>query len=103
MDFTYIVRFTEQMKIYKQSGIIPEARVREDEWLEERLERHLNPIESIEVLRKEGVCLLINQDRVPGGGMIKLTTNITARKQMEEDLRVSLVDTERAGQAKPEF
>jgi signal transduction histidine kinase len=35
--------------------------------------------------------------------MIELATDITARKQVEEDLRVSLVDAERTGQAKTDF
>lgn len=35
--------------------------------------------------------------------MIKLATDITARKQVEEDLRVSLVDAERTGQAETDF
>lgn len=63
MDFTYAVRFTEQTKIFTQSSIIPKFRVREDEWLEERLERHLNPKGPIEVLRKEGGGLAPHQWR----------------------------------------
>ena len=51
----------------------------------------------------EGVWLLINEDRVPDGGMIELATDITARKQVEEDLRVSVVDAERTGQAETDF
>jgi signal transduction histidine kinase len=51
----------------------------------------------------DGVWLLINEDRVPVGGMIELATDITARKQVEEDLRVSLVDAERTGQAETDF
>ena len=35
--------------------------------------------------------------------MIELATDITARKQVGEDLRVSLVDAERASQAKSDF
>jgi hypothetical protein len=71
--------------------------------LEERLERHLNPKGPIEVLRKEGGgWLLINEDRVSGGDMIKLATDITARKQAKENPRVALVDAERADQAKSE-
>jgi two-component system cell cycle sensor histidine kinase PleC len=40
---------------------------------------------------------------VPDSGMIKLAINFTARKQVAEDLRVSLVDAERASQAKSDF
>jgi signal transduction histidine kinase len=35
--------------------------------------------------------------------MIELATDITARKQVEEDLRVSVVDAERTGQAETDF
>jgi signal transduction histidine kinase len=35
--------------------------------------------------------------------MIKLAINFTARKRVAEDLRVSLVDAERASQAKSDF
>ena len=35
--------------------------------------------------------------------MIKLAINFTARKRVAEDLRVSLVDAERTGQAETDF
>ncbi len=83
------VTFEDQMKAIVARDLVPEAQGREDEWLRERLERHRSPKGPFELLRQDGIWLLIHEQRLPDGGMITLGTDITERKAIEESLRES--------------
>lgn len=94
--------YREFLRAVIDGGLIPEAEGREDEWFEERVARHADAGKSFEIQHRDGY-LLVNEYRMPDGGRATVATDITARRQSEEDLRSALIDAERANQAKSEF
>ena len=79
--------FENHMKDMLARDQVPEARGSEDEWLRERLDRHHKPRGPFELLRQDGIWLLVHEQRLPDGGTITLATDITERKTVEEQLR----------------
>ena len=79
--------FENHMKDMLARDPVPEARGSEDEWLRERLDRHHKPRGPFELLRQDGIWLLVHEQRLPDGGTITLATDITERKTVEEQLR----------------
>ena len=83
------VSFHDHIRAALDAGLYPEAEGREDEWLTERLARHRDPAAPFELARQDGRWLLINEQKMPGGGTVTIATDITERKQAEEALRES--------------
>ncbi|MCZ6861518.1 MAG: PAS domain S-box protein [Alphaproteobacteria bacterium] len=79
--------FEVHMKGLLARGLVPNAHGREDEWLRERLDRHRNPEGPFELLRQDGIWMLVNEQRLPEGGIITLATDISERKVVEGQLR----------------
>tara|TARA_R110000787_G_scaffold23762_3_gene67714 strand:- start:129584 stop:131068 length:1485 start_codon:yes stop_codon:yes gene_type:complete len=94
--------FKDHLKTLVERGLAPEARGREAEWMAERLTRHRNPTGPFE-LQREDVRLLVDEQRLPDGGIATLYTDITELKRAEEDLQNALVVAERANHAKSDF
>ncbi|MBT5894777.1 MAG: PAS domain S-box protein [Rhodospirillaceae bacterium] len=72
--------YQDHIKALLAQGLFPEARGREDEWFQERMERHLNPAEPFEVPRDDGNLMLINEQRLPDGSVIMISTDISELK-----------------------
>lgn len=73
-----------------KEGYYPEAFGREEEWLEERLERHLHPPEEpFEQHLASGEWILVSEKRLPNGGIMGVRTDISALKQKEHEIRTS--------------
>jgi len=68
-------------------GCYPDAEGREGDWLEERLQRHRNPRGLFEVERQNGLWLLIDEQRMPDGGIVSIATDVSAQKMAEQALR----------------
>ncbi len=68
-------------------GQVTDAVGNEAEWLAERLRRHREPGEPFEVRRADGRWLMIREERLPDGGTVTATTDITALKDSETRLR----------------
>jgi signal transduction histidine kinase len=79
--------FESHMKGLLARGLVPNAQGREDEWLRERLDSHRDPKGPFELLRQDGIWMLIHEQRLPEGGIITLATDITERKAIDEQLR----------------
>lgn len=60
-----------------------------ESWVEDRLSRRKNPAGSFEMAREDGTVILINEARLPDGGMITMAVDITAQKEAERALRES--------------
>jgi PAS domain S-box-containing protein len=70
----------------------PDAIGREEEWYEERLERHRSANEPIEILRQDGRWILLNEQRLPDGSTATVSTDITRLKSVEQ-IKDELVST----------
>ena len=76
--------FEEHMRIIIAEGLIPEAVGHEEAWLKNRIERHRNPKGPIEIARKGSKWLLTNEQRLPDGGIISITRDISERRRAEQ-------------------
>ncbi|MDP6953693.1 MAG: PAS-domain containing protein, partial [Alphaproteobacteria bacterium] len=76
--------FEDHIRVVVAAGLIPDAERREEAWLKERVDRHRNPKGPFEVSRQDGKWLLTNEQRLPDGGTISITVDITERKQAEQ-------------------
>jgi len=81
--------FTGFIRALLEKGLITDAVGREEEWFEERMARHRNPGRPIEIPRKEGVWIQVHEQRLPDGGLIHLSADITALKKSEQALEQS--------------
>ncbi len=93
----YVVPGTPYETLMRQlvkNGMFPEADGREEEWLAERIDQHRNPRGNLEIKHRNGVHLLVAEERLPDGGIATLATDITervkaerAREELEAQLR----------------
>ena len=74
------ISFTEFTCIALQNGIYAEAEGCEEEWYQERLQMHRNPIGQFEQERGDGTWLLIHEQKIGDGSTITISMDITARK-----------------------
>ncbi len=89
------VLYEDHLRAGLALGNYPEAIGREDAWLQERLDRHRAPGQPFELARQDGRWLLINEQRMPDGGLAIIAADITAQKQAEAALRHARDDLER--------
>ncbi len=79
-------RYEEHLRAALSGGRVPEAAGREEEWLRERMARH-NAGGSAEVRRLNDRWMLVTEHRLPDGGTITFSMDISAQKQVEIALR----------------
>ena len=90
----------EVMRTMIAKGLLPEAVGHEEAWLRERLERHKNPGDPVEIARQDGIWLLTHEQRLPDGGTIIISQNITERKRAEEQVRTLNAELEQRVEAR---
>ena len=88
-SITLGMTFEELIRIIVANGLVPEAAGREEAWLRERLERHRNPGDAVEIARQDGIWLLTHEQRLPDGGSITISQDITERRRADAALRAS--------------
>ena len=79
-----------------ERGDIPAASRNVDSWVKERLEMHNNPQGPYIQYRSSGDWLQINERKTHDGGIVAITTDITALKKAEqaaEDAKARLADS----------
>jgi class 3 adenylate cyclase/HAMP domain-containing protein len=79
-------RFESIIREAAESGLIPEAEGRIEEWVAERLERHHNPGEPHVHQLRHGLWLLISERKTATGGTVAVYADISELKQREEEL-----------------
>lgn len=79
--------FEEVIRAMVATGALSEAVGREEEWLAERLEKHRNPSGPFEVARADGSWILVSDHRLPDGGHLSISLDITEQKRIEAELR----------------
>lgn len=82
-------KFESIVRESANSGLIPEAEGRVDEWVAARVERHQDPGEPHVQQRKDGRWIRISERKTEGGGTVAVYTDITEIKRREEELRES--------------
>ena len=75
--------FAELVRAQTRNGLIPAAFGREEEWIAERMERHLHPRDEFEVERSDGIWLRVREERTANGGTFLTATDITETKVIE--------------------
>ena len=83
------VRFEDILRGSAARGQHPDAVGRTEEWVKERLHRHLNPGDPIEQDRGDGQWLLICERRTSEGGIVGTWTDISRLKAQEAALIAS--------------
>jgi len=82
-------RFEDYARAVLEKGLPLDAVGREEEWLQDRLERHRNPRGPFELPRTDDTYYLINEQRLPNGGIAVIGTNIAELKRTQKALKAS--------------
>ncbi len=83
------VPFETHIRAMVAAGLAPDAVGREEAWIQERLEHHRHPRGPFEITRQGGQKILVYEQRLPNGGMVTMSTDITGLKRAEAALRES--------------
>lgn len=83
------VPYENHLRAAVDRGQILDAVNREEEFIRERLERRKNPGAPFEMHWRGDTWLLTHEQRLPDGGIVTVSTDITRQKQAESLLRVS--------------
>ena len=70
-------------------GVVTEAIGKEEQYIQERVRQHRNPMEMIVRQLTDGTWYIINEARTPDGGIAVTQTDITVLKDAEKALRES--------------
>jgi PAS domain S-box-containing protein len=79
-------RFEDLIRAQAESGFVPVARGRTEEWVRERMEAHRNPQGSITRLYDDGRWIQIIERRTSDGGYIGIRVDVTELKTKELEL-----------------
>ena len=78
--------FEKIIRTAAENGHIVEAEGRVEEWVEERMQIHLNPGEPRTQKRTSGQWILITERKTSDGGTVAIYSDITDLKKREEEL-----------------
>lgn len=79
-------KFEDIIRSAAESGLIPDAEGRIEEWVAERLKRHLNPGEQHLHQLRDNLWILISERKTNTGGTVAVYADVTELKQREEEL-----------------
>jgi signal transduction histidine kinase/ActR/RegA family two-component response regulator len=95
--------FERILRTAAAAGQHPEALGRIEDWVAERMSRHLNPDEPFEQKLANNQWYQVSEYRTKDGGLVAVSTDITKLKDAYESLKLALDQAETANQAKSEF
>ena len=110
-DINYLIRettefgvsFEDHLRAGLRAGCFPDAVGREEEWLRDRMERHLSPRGPFEVSRQNGHWFLVHEQALLNGGVVVISSDITKQKDTEMKLNRQKEAAEEAARAKSQF
>ncbi len=79
--------FSDQLRWALSTGKIGDARGREEDWMQERINQHRDPQGAFEQRLADGRWLQVNEIRTKEGGIVSIRTDITRLKRAEESIR----------------
>lgn len=80
------VRFETFLRAAISNGILSKGRSTPDVHLQRRMSRHRNPSGPFEVEHADGRWFLVSEQRLPEGGCIIISTDITDRKEAQRQI-----------------
>lgn len=86
VDLTPGLTFETILRNAVKTGMIEEARLDPEEWLERRLERHREPGQPLLQQRKDNRWVMVSERKVAGGGSVAIYSDLTELKQREDQL-----------------
>ena len=95
------VTFESYIRKLVQTGNVSEAIGREEDWVKQRLEMHKNPQGVLVIDRGEHGWMQVDEQRLPNGGSIILSSDITPIKQTEVVLTESAARLRRIMNSSP--
>ncbi len=75
--------FEELVRLQVKHGMIPAAFGREELWVQERVDRHRNPVEEFEMERADGRWFRLREERTGNGGIFLTATDVSETKTIE--------------------
>lgn len=96
------VRFEDYIRASVNSGQIPDASDRGEEWIQERMRLRRNAPSSFEVVRGDR-WLKVSELRTADGWVLHTTLDITDAKEREAAMRRAVAEAEIANRSKMEF
>lgn len=79
-------RFEDLLVIAVERGLVPEARGREQAWIAERVAAHRQPAEPMVRRMPDGRWRRITETRLPDGGLLAFSVDVTELVQRQADL-----------------
>ena len=95
IDIEVGTQFESIIRAAAENGHIVEAEGRVDEWVNERMQIHLNPGEPRVQKRSSGQWILITERKTGDGGTVAIYSDITDLKKREEELTEKTLALER--------
>jgi PAS domain-containing protein len=96
-------RFEQIARALAEEGIYVEAKDRIDEYVRERVGRHLNPGSPFEELTSSGHWLRVREFETADGGIVGIIADVTKEKEHSKALLTAKTQAEAASRAKTEF
>ncbi len=90
------VQFQELVRLSVESGRLPEAIGREEEWISGRIKEHRNPVQPIEQEFYDRQIYRLSETKTKSGGIVSIRTNITDMREREKALEENRAKLEEA-------
>ncbi len=88
--------FESLLRIQVERGLVADAIGREEDWIQERLQRHRNPQEIVEQEFGDGRIFKLSETRTNSGGLVSIRTDISYLREREKNLKESRAKLEEA-------
>ena len=97
------VTFEDIVRACAYRGVYVQAIGREEEWIAERMARHRNPSNQLELTTATGRCIRFVESRTATGCYVTTLLELTELKQREQALKMAKDQAEAANRVKSQF